>query len=208
MPITTAQNKWATYIASLLTAIGFSSSGPAGPAGATGPAGAAGATGPAGAAGAAGATGPAGAAGAAGATGPAGAAGAPGAAGAGTSRSTVSKTTASLGNAVEESGNFTVGKSFLLHRIVASAACRIRLYDSDAARVADSARAIGVDPVGESGIICDMNLDATMLDYVLSPMTAGANENPASSLVYYAIQNRSGATVLLTVDFYTTILAA
>ncbi len=183
-------------------------------AGAAGATGAPGAAGPAGAAGAAGAAGPAGADGAAGAVGPAGAAGAPGAdgaagpAGAGTSRSTVTKVTASLGNFVEETGTVVVARSFLLHRMVLSAPARVRLYSSNAARVSDSSRAVGSDPIGESGIICDMNLDASMLDFVLSPMTSGANEDPSSDQVHYAIQNRSGVSAAITVDLYITILAA
>lgn len=176
--------------------------GPRGPAGADGEPGPIGPEGPPGVDGAVGPIGPPGADGADGAVGPAGAAGA------GTSRSVVNKTTAVLANFAEETGSFVLAKSFLLHRIVLNGAARVRLYDSAAARLADSTRTIGSDPIGESQIICDMNLDASMLDYVMSPMTAGANEDATSNLVYYAIQNRSGGPLAISADFYVTILAA
>jgi hypothetical protein len=167
-------------------------------AGAPGPTGS---TGAAGATGATGATGTAGAAGAVGATGAAGATGATGAAGApGTiaSRGNVTITTASLADLANEQGFVTIGKSFAIVKIVATCACRVRLYSTVAQANADIGRPATQSPVlgAAHGVIMDFVLNAfTGLTFICSPEAYGANvESSPSSAISYTVQNLSGST--------------
>lgn len=123
------------------------------------------------------------------------------------SRAVVSFTTASLANNATETGTVSLGKSFRLKKITVSDACRVRLYATAAARLADTNRAFGdrnVFPYGEQhGIIGDWQLDSlTGLAFIISPEALGGNaDEPPVASIYYSIQNQSGAPALITTNF-------
>lgn len=116
------------------------------------------------------------------------------------SRGDVSKTTASLANNAEEVGVIALGKSSLVLRVQTTAKCRIRLYSTAAYRAADSARAPGIDPTGEHGVMLDILFPVGNLTWDLSPLSLVTNDDgPPVSNIYYAIQNLSGAAAAITV---------
>lgn len=115
------------------------------------------------------------------------------------------KTTASLADQVTENGVVTLGKSFLLLKIVADRNCRVRLYSTAAARTADASRPFGTDPTAgtQHGVICDLLVtSADSLTWILSPQAPGScMEASVTRDIPYAIQNLSGATSTVQVTF-------
>lgn len=120
-------------------------------------------------------------------------------------RATITTTTALLGNLTSESGTVALGKSFELLKLVADHYCRVRLYSTAAARAADAARAFGTAvAVGtQHGLIADVQLDAvTGLSWIMSPKEIGSNmDEPATTSIYYNIENRSGSSNAVSVTF-------
>jgi hypothetical protein len=118
------------------------------------------------------------------------------------SRADVVKTTASLADAAVETGTVALGKSFMLLRVMADRACRVRLYTTAQHRTDDASRPIGTDPTGEHGVILDANLVAGNLTLDLAPLALGTClESSVSVDIPYAIQNKSGATSTVQVTF-------
>lgn len=116
-------------------------------------------------------------------------------------RATASYTTASLANAASETGTITLAKTYRLLRITTDRAARVRLYTTAAKRTADAARAIGVDPTGDHGVVLDYVTTASVLAADLSPVPGGANlETSPSSSISLAITNQ-GTTGTVTVTF-------
>lgn len=111
-------------------------------------------------------------------------------------RGDVVKTTASLGDGIEEQGVIALGKSFIPFRVAVDRACRVRLYQTAAARTADAGRSPGVDPVGEHGVLLDIRLDGTtgLTWDVTDAPTSQNNESTVSADIPYIIKNESGAT--------------
>lgn len=114
-------------------------------------------------------------------------------------RATTTVTTGSLANLAEEAGAATIAAEFLLLSINPDRACRLRLYSTAAARDADAARAIGVDPADNTGLIYDHVAVAAGL-HRLSPVAAGANfDTTVTNTVYWRVQNRSGSTAAVSI---------
>jgi hypothetical protein len=121
-------------------------------------------------------------------------------------RGTVQKTTASLANNATENDTVALGKSFLLLKVTADRACRVRLYTTAAYRTADASRPPGTDPTGEHGVIVDLVfVGAETLD--LGPLVLGTClESSVTTSIPYAIENRSGSTSTVTIDFVRLLL--
>lgn len=113
------------------------------------------------------------------------------------SRSTVTKTTASLANGASEQSTVTIAKTFSIAKIVVDGDCRVRLYSTAAAATADSSRAftaslLNAPYVGtQHGCIMDLQLvGSSNYTWILSPEAEGANvESSPSSSITYIITN-------------------
>lgn len=119
------------------------------------------------------------------------------------SRTTVDFTTGSLADGAAEVGTVPIAKSFLIIQVEVSAAARVELYSSTAARDADAGRAIGVNPpVGTPhGVIGDWYLDGSEsapLLFVASPEVMGANSTNDLDIAY-RVTNKSGGSAAITV---------
>ncbi|MBD1864185.1 MULTISPECIES: hypothetical protein [Trichocoleus] len=90
-------------------------------------------------------------------------------------RSSVSATTTAIAAKASDSLSLPdLENVCLLLNVTSSAPVRIRLYRSEAYRVADLNRAIGTDPSGEHGLILDLVLQAGNLDWDLAPVVWAA----------------------------------
>ena len=129
--------------------------------------------------------------------------------GKGGSAFSVNLTTGSLADLAYETGTISFGEAFTLEQVVRDYNCRVQLYQTAAARTADASRPIGTDPsnIGGNGIICDLNLESgEPLRWQMAPPAAGYNGDvPEQSVVYYRVQNRSGATRAINLTFIGTI---
>jgi hypothetical protein len=125
-------------------------------------------------------------------------------------RSIVSKTTASLANLAEETGTITIGKASQIFLVVADKECRVRLYSTSALRSADSSRTLGTAITeGDSEPALESVPVVGSLSVPQEPVPTVTNlDTTPSSTIYYAIQNRSGATDTVSVDFTVLILEA
>lgn len=114
-------------------------------------------------------------------------------------RGTVTIITASLGAGAEESGTANIGKTWILLQVVADRACRIRLYNTAAARSADASRPAGTEAVHGVGLIAELIFTGAGT-ILMSPTAIGANlETVPVVAISYLIQNSSGATHTVTV---------
>lgn len=117
---------------------------------------------------------------------------------------TVAKTTGSLANLATENGTITFAKSAMLQKIVASAACWVRLYETSAARTSDNTRLITTSPKAGLGILSNAGpgLDSAGLTIPITPAHELHNgDGPRTTTIYYAITNKSGSTAAITVTF-------
>ena len=114
-------------------------------------------------------------------------------------RTTASKTTASLAANAEEVGTLALAAGFRLYTLTVDRACRIRLYTTSAKRTADEDRNIGTVPVGDHGLIFEYVATGAFTDLDLSPVVDGFC--PSGTDVYYAIENRTTGTSTVAVTF-------
>ncbi len=121
-------------------------------------------------------------------------------AGATRTRSTVTLTTDAL--AVGAIGNYLValGRTFRLIRVEANANCRVRVYSSAAYRTADTARAIGVEPALNVGLISEVIFGGAA-SYDLDGTVGSSTENPASDSIPIAVTNLTSASATITLNF-------
>jgi hypothetical protein len=115
-------------------------------------------------------------------------------------RQTGQITTASLADLAVENGSISLCKIGVLVSIEIDRAARVRLYATAAARTADAARAF--ESAAHDGD-CLVDLQETAAD--LYPAPAGTiiynlDTPTVSDSIYYAVQNRSGATSAVIVD--------
>ncbi|HZQ25259.1 MAG TPA: hypothetical protein VFA89_20900 [Terriglobales bacterium] len=133
-------------------------------------------------------------------------------------RTNVVLTTASIAGDSLSLALGTVGlnRSFLLTKVQADRACRIRLYETAAARLADTGlsssgtptvdRSKDIPPVPgtQHGVICDLYLD-TSDKYTVwrcsPPIVGNNNESIPNSSIQYAITNLSGSAHSVQVTF-------
>lgn len=104
-------------------------------------------------------------------------------------------------NAAADVNNFTLGKTFVLTKVSADRACRMRLYSTDAARAADVSRAPGTEPMGEHGVIADLVFTSGNLTLDLAPIIFGSDQKATrDGQIPMRLDNLSGAdhTIALT----------
>ncbi len=119
-------------------------------------------------------------------------------------RSTQTQTTASLANLASENGTIAMPDTVAdLLTIQADRPCWVRLYTDSASRTADSGRALGTLPTAGKGVLAEFVFDSSMtfpFTIPCSPVpTLANNDGTPAALVYYTIQNKSGATHTVTV---------
>jgi hypothetical protein len=114
-------------------------------------------------------------------------------------RQTVSGSTSSLADAATGPINIVGYKSYTLLKLETSAAAWVRIYVSEAARIADASRLEGVDPTPGSGVIAEV-ITTGAETVLISPATIGFNnESPVTTNIPVRVTNKSGATASITV---------
>ena len=115
-------------------------------------------------------------------------------------RQSFATTTASLTNNTSAFPNITGAyKSYLLFKIQTDRAAWVRVYTSNTARSADSARSIDVDPLPGSGVIAEV-ITTGASTQVLTPAVIGFNDDASPiGTIYLSVTNRSGVTGTVTV---------
>lgn len=116
------------------------------------------------------------------------------------SRGTVTGTTSSLADAAEADLDITGFKSYALLTITTDRAARVRLYVSDATRLADASRAEGVDPTSDAGLIAEV-ITTGAETVIISPGAYGFNlESSPTTTIPCRVTNKSGSTSTVQVD--------
>lgn len=114
-------------------------------------------------------------------------------------RGTASGTTSSLANGATGPINITGFKSYALLKIQTSAAAWVRIYTSEAARIADASRLEGTDPAPGAGIIAEV-ITTGAETVVISPGVIGFNdETVPTTTIPCRVTNKSGSTAAITV---------
>lgn len=117
-------------------------------------------------------------------------------------RETISFETGSLANAATENALIPLGSFGHIRKVTADRSCRIRLYSSAAARTADASRPIGTDPDGEHGLQMDLYLTPSNLVWEMAQAVAYYDgQSTPDGNVFAAIENKSGSTSTVAIDF-------
>jgi hypothetical protein len=115
------------------------------------------------------------------------------------SRSSLAGSTGSLANGASGPINLTGFRSYALMKIQTSAAAWVRIYTSEAARLADNARLQGEDPLPGAGVIAEV-ITTGAETVLISPGTIGFNdESPVTTNIPMRVTNLSGNTASITV---------
>ena len=110
------------------------------------------------------------------------------------SRSTATGTTSSLADASQADLDITGFKSYTLMAITTDKAARVRLYVNAATRTADAARAEGVDPTSDAGVIAEV-ITTGAETVIISPGAYGFNlESSPTTNIPCRVTNKSGST--------------
>ena len=116
------------------------------------------------------------------------------------SRSTVTGTTSSLADAAEADLDITGFKAYTLLTITTDRAARVRLYVNNATRTADAARAEGVDPTSDAGLIAEV-ITTGADTVIISPGAYGFNlESSPTTTIPCRVTNKSGSASTVKVD--------
>lgn len=115
-------------------------------------------------------------------------------------RTTVTHTTASLPAAGRSESTIALPAGYRLYDISTNRPARVRLYDTVAHQATDSARAVGVDPATDSGVLLDYVTTPALLTASLSPLVDGWDGN-GDGQVPITVDNRDTATGTVTVTF-------
>ena len=95
--------------------------------------------------------------------------------------------------------NITGYKAYALLKVQTSAAAWVRIYTSEAARVADASRTEGTDPLPGSGVIAEV-ITTGAQTVLISPGTIGFNdETVVTTNIPVRVTNKSGSTQAITV---------
>ena len=106
----------------------------------------------------------------------------------------VSASIAASGVGAEDYGNGNLFPSYRVLAVETDIPARVRVYGTDADRDADSARAIGVDPTGDHGVLLDVVTTPDDLARRLSPQVDVSNlDSPVDDVLYFNITNLTGA---------------
>jgi len=110
------------------------------------------------------------------------------------SRSTATKTTASLANDAQGAIDITGFKSYSLMSIETDRAAWVRLYTTTAARTADTSRTQGVDPDPNAGVIAEV-ITSGASTVAFTPAVLGFNnESTPTTVIPALVKNLSGST--------------
>lgn len=116
-------------------------------------------------------------------------------------RTTANVTTSNIANNVTANVAITGFKGYNLYKIYASHPAWIRLYTSNSARTADSARSQGADPTPDTGVVAEVITSNIAQTVVLSPAVAGFNdESPVTTTIPVAVTNLSGGANVITIS--------
>lgn len=116
-----------------------------------------------------------------------------------TTRDTAAGTSSSLTDGQTGPINITGYKSYALFKLQTSAAAWVRIYTSEAARIADGSRLEGVDPAPSSGVLAEV-ITTGAETVLISPSTIGFNdESPVTTNIPVRVTNKSGSTAAITV---------
>ena len=95
--------------------------------------------------------------------------------------------------------NITGYKSYMLMKVATSAAAWVRIYTSEAARIADASRTEGTDPAPGAGVIAEV-ITTGAQTVLISPGALGWNdESTVTTNIPVRVTNKSGATAAITV---------
>ena len=110
------------------------------------------------------------------------------------SRSPPIGATSSLADAAQADLDITGFKSYTLMAITTDKAARVRLYVNAATRTADAARAEGVDPTSDAGLIAEV-ITTGAETVIISPGAIGFNlESTPTTNIPCRVTNKSGST--------------
>jgi hypothetical protein len=116
-----------------------------------------------------------------------------------TARGSVSGATSSLASGATGPINITGYKGYALLKVETSAAAWVRIYVSEAARLADASRTEGTDPLPGSGVIAEV-ITTGAETVLISPGTIGFNdESVVTTNIPVRVTNKSGSTQAITV---------
>lgn len=95
-----------------------------------------------------------------------------------------------------------LGITFRLLTIQTSKPARVRVYSTDAARIADGARAVGTDPASDAGVILEYVTTDTAT-HSLSPVVTGGSleATPSASIEVIVTNNGTSGDVSVTFGF-------
>lgn len=110
-------------------------------------------------------------------------------------------TTGVLGNGGSETGTVTLATAYRLVAVQTSAAARVRLYTTAAARAADTARVAGVDPGYNAGNVLDLlTTDGTR--YELTPEVEAHNREAApTAAIPLTVTATAAGTITVTFTY-------
>ena len=119
---------------------------------------------------------------------------------------TLSNTATSLASGANADFTINAGNVFTLLRVTSSHPAWIRVYDTNAARAADTRTTPGAPyPSTGSGFYAEILTNATPQAITMSPVALCQG---VSGVAYVRKQNRSGSTATITSDYYVLTLAS
>lgn len=117
-------------------------------------------------------------------------------------RSAANYTTEVLAQNAYELGWAPLSKSCVIAGIATDQPARVRVYATDAAQTADAARAVGVAPTGNHGVILDVVTSAGSLDWQITPaVLAVSAESPPTDALPITVTNLGTGSAAVSVDF-------
>ena len=111
-------------------------------------------------------------------------------------RETVVLTTPTMAVGESVDGLIALANGYRLYRIDTSAPCRTRLYTTSAKGFADLARPIGVDPVGDHGLMFEFVSASGLLSADLSPTVDGFDADSDGAVPITVVNTGSGPVAL------------
>ena len=134
-----------------------------------------------------------------------GAKGADGGGGGGsTARQAVTLTSILLANNGHELGVIHIAKSSEIIRVILATNCRIRLYDTAAARDADINRTVNQSAITGQGLILDVNCKNELIQNLDPHAQASNQDEPPTDAIYYTLTNFDIPRVILVGFVYLT----
>lgn len=96
----------------------------------------------------------------------------------------------------------TTCKTFQVQKITSTASCRLRIYGTYAAAVADRARLATLDPSGDHGMYLEYIIPSSHLSWLCSPIPTCANmDTVIGTDIYMIVQNLSSISQSIQLDF-------